>query len=97
MFLRDQVIDDDDGVVDRVLWAHGLSDNDGGVGRGQGIDDASDGLETTTEFSIIQGRKRRLKHRDDGPEELATTTEALAEEDDPEFLTITTEASAEEA
>ena len=97
MFLRDQVIDDDDGVVDRVLRARGLSNNDGGVGIGKGIDDASNGLKTTTEFSVIQGRKWRLKHRDDEPEELATTTKALAEEDDPEFSTTTTEASAEEA
>ena len=33
---------------------------------------------------------------DDGTEELATTTEASAEEDDPDVLTTTTEASIEE-
>ena len=45
----------------------------------------------------IQGRQRRLRRRNYGPEELATTTEALAEEDEHEVLTTTTEASAEEA
>ena len=35
--------------------------------------------------------------RDDGPGELATTTEASTEEDDPKVLTTTAEASIEEA
>ena len=35
--------------------------------------------------------------RDDKPEKLATTTEALAEEDEPKVLTKITEASIEEA
>ena len=35
--------------------------------------------------------------RNDGPEKLATTKEASAEEDDPKVSTSTTEASAEEA
>ena len=35
--------------------------------------------------------------RDDGPEELATMTEASAEEDEPEVLATTTEASIEKA
>ena len=47
--LRAQGIDDDYGVFDRVRHAHGLSDNDGGVSRGQGKDDESEGSETTTE------------------------------------------------
>ena len=40
----------------------------------------------------IRGRRRRLMRRDDGPEELATMTEASAEEDEPEVSTMTTEA-----
>ena len=46
---------------------------------------------------MVQGQQRRLWRRDDGPEELATTTEASSEEDDPEVLTTTTEASSEES
>ena len=40
-----------------------------------------------SEGSDIFGRQRRLLRHDDGPEELATTTEALEEEDGPEVLT----------
>ena len=47
--------------------------------------------------SEIRGRQRRLLHRNYGPVELATTTEASEEEDDPNLLTTTTEASIEEA
>ena len=74
MFLWDQGIDEGGDVVDRVRREHRLSKNEGGVGRGQGIYDASEGLETTTEVSRIQGRQRRLRRRDDGLEELDTTT-----------------------
>ena len=81
--LRAQGIDDDNVIVDRVRQAHGLSNGQGGVGREQGMHDASEVLETTTEASRIQGRQQRLRHRDDGSEELATTTEASAEEDEP--------------
>ena len=49
LFLRTQVIDDDDGGVGRVRWVRGLRYDDGGVIRGRGINDASEGLETTTE------------------------------------------------
>ena len=38
-----------------------------------------------------------MRSRDDEPEELATTTEALADEDEPKVLTTIMEASAEEA
>ena len=96
MCLRDQGIDDDGGGVARVRWAHEISDKDGGVGRGQGIDDASEGSETTTEASRIQGRQRRLRRRDDRPEELETMKEALTEKDYPEVSTTTTKASAGE-
>ena len=53
VFLRDQGIDDNDGVVDRVRQARGLSDDGGDVGRGGGIYDVSEGLETSTEASSI--------------------------------------------
>ena len=42
--LWDQGIDDDNGVIDRVRRAHGLSNDNRGVGRGRGIHDASEGL-----------------------------------------------------
>ena len=44
----------------------------------------------------IQGRRQRLLRRDEGPEKLATTTGASAEEEDPEVSKTTTEASNEE-
>ena len=84
MCLRAQGIDDNDGVVDRVIRERGLSDNYGGVGRGRGIGDASKVSETATEASRIQGRQRILRRCDDRPEELATMTEVLSEEDEPE-------------
>ena len=43
----------------------------------RGIDNVSEGLD-------IRGRRWKLLRRNDGPEELATTAEALAEEYDPE-------------
>ena len=50
-----------------------------------------------SKVSEVQGQLRRLRSRDDRPEELKTTAEALAEEYEPEVSTKTTEASAEEA
>ena len=97
MCLRDQGIDDDNSAVERIRRARILSNDNGGVGRGQGIYDASKILETTTEALRIQGQQRRLRRLDDGPEELATTTEALAEEYEPEVSATTTEALAEES
>ena len=47
--LRDQFIDDDDGRVERVRRACGLSDDNGGVGRGREIYAASEGSESRTE------------------------------------------------
>ena len=49
MCLRAQGIDDDDDGVGRLRRARGLSYDDGCVRRGQGVNDASKGLETTTE------------------------------------------------
>ena len=56
MCLRAQVIDDNDGGVDKGIQDQGLRDNDGGVGGGRGIDDASKGSETTAEAA---GARRR--------------------------------------
>ena len=97
VFLLAQGIDDDDGVVDRVRHAHGLRNDDRGVGRGQGLNDASEEFETKTEASSIKGQHWRLRRGDDRPEEFATMAEALEEEDDPEVLAITAQALAEEA
>ena len=47
--LRDQDIDNEEDGIDRVRQAHGLSKNDGGVGREQGIDYASKRSATRTE------------------------------------------------
>ena len=47
--------------------------------------------------SDIRGQRRWLLHRDEGPYEMATTTEASAEEYKSEVSTMTTEASIEEA
>ena len=60
MCLRDHGIDNDDGVVGRVRRSLRLSDNEGGVGRVQGIDDASEGLETTAEAAGDRRRSRGI-------------------------------------
>ena len=49
MCLWAQVIDDDDGGVGRVRRACRLRNYNGGVGKGQGIVDASEELETMME------------------------------------------------
>ena len=67
MCLRDQGIDDNDGVVARVRRSCGLNDYSGGVGKGRGIDDASEGFETMTEALRIQGRRQSLWRCDGGP------------------------------
>ena len=46
--------------------------------------------------SEIRGRRQRLLRLDDGPKELAATTEASSEGNDTDILTTTTEASYEE-
>ena len=60
MFLQNQGIDDDGIIIDRVRQARGLSDNNGDVVRGRGIDGTSEGLETTTEEPRTQGQQRRM-------------------------------------
>ena len=47
--LRYKGIDDNNGSVGKVRQSSRLSDDDGGVGRGQGIRYASEVLETMTE------------------------------------------------
>ena len=56
MCLQAQGIDDDYGGAVRVRRACGIRKDDGGVGRGQGICDASKGLDTTTE---AEGARKR--------------------------------------
>ena len=56
MFLQAKGIDNDNGFVGILIQVRRLSDNDGGVGRGRLIDDASKVLETTTEAARIRGR-----------------------------------------
>ena len=65
--------------------AHGINNGDRGAGRLQGIENVS-------EVSDIWGQQQRQLSQDDGPEELKTTTESLAEEDNPKVLTTTMEA-----
>ena len=51
MWLRSEGIASDGNKIGRVRRSKGLCDNDGGVGRGSGIRDAFEVLETTTEAS----------------------------------------------
>ena len=60
MCLRDQGIDNNRGGVGRVRLAHGLSNDNRGVDRGRGIDDASKGLETTTEAAGARQRAQGI-------------------------------------
>ena len=54
MFLRDQGIDENNSGFGIARRAGGLSNSDGGVGRG--IRDASEGLETTMEAAGARKR-----------------------------------------
>ena len=66
MCLQDQGIDNDDGGVIRVRWACGLSENNRGLGRGQGIYDASKGLETTAEAAGDRQRAQEIYDNNSG-------------------------------
>ena len=66
--LQAQGIDNKNGGIGKVRWDHGISDDDEGVGRGQILDDVSEGLEITTEVARIWGRQRKLRRRDESPE-----------------------------
>ena len=46
-------------------------------------------MQNVSKVSEIREQRRRLLRRNDGPEELATTTEASIEEDEPEVMTKT--------
>ena len=65
MCLWYQGIDNDDGGGVRVRRARRLSDDNGGVGRGRGIEDASEGLETRTEMVGAMQRGQGI-YSDDG-------------------------------
>ena len=97
MCLQAQDIDDEYRGIGRGRQVRGLRDYGRVVGRRRGIENASEGLEMTTKAAMIRGQQRRLQSRNDGPEELATTTEASIEKDNPEDSTTTAEALAEEA
>ena len=58
MCLRYQGIDDDGGGIDRVRRSRRLINNSRGVVRGQVIDNASEGLETSME---VVGDRRRSR------------------------------------
>ena len=64
--LRVEGIDDNNGGVSRVRRSKGLSDNDGGVGRGQGIRNASNGLETMREVAGSRQQARVIHNNDEG-------------------------------
>ena len=81
MCLRAHDIDNNNVGVGRLRRC-GLSNNNGAVGGGRVIYD-------TSKVSNIQIQKWRLQHREDGPEELATMTEASAEELELEVSTKT--------
>ena len=95
MCLQTQGIDDD-GSVGGVRQDQGVGNDDVGVCRGQIIDYAYDGSETTMEAARIWERQRRLQSCDNGPDKLETPAEASAEEDDPEDSTATIYVLAEE-
>ena len=65
MCLRAKGIDNDGGGVGEGRQPQGLSDNNGGVGGEQGIEDASEGLEKTTEAAGARRRARGI-YNDDG-------------------------------
>ena len=66
MCLQAQGIDDDDGRVGRVRRSHRLSDNNGGVGRGQGIYNASEGSDTTAEATETKPWAQGIYDNDGG-------------------------------
>ena len=67
MFLRAEGIDKNGGVR-RVRRAKGISDNDGGVGRGRGIHDASEVFETMMEVTGARQRAQGMYNDDGGVE-----------------------------
>ena len=66
MFLWAQGIDDNNGGVGRVRWAHGLSDDDVGVRRERGIYDGYEGLDTMAEVAGDIRRPQGIYNEDRG-------------------------------
>ena len=66
MCLQAQYIDDDNSGFGRVRQACGISNEDGGVGREQGICDAPEGLEITTEASGARRRAQGIYYNNGG-------------------------------
>ena len=64
--LRAQGIDDNVGGVGRVRRVRGLGYEDGGVGRGQRIYDATEVSETTTEAAVDRRRARGISSNNGG-------------------------------
>ena len=64
--LQDQGIDDDNNSVGILRRGLGLSNDDGGVGRGRGISNASKVLETTTEAAGDRRRAQGIYDSDGG-------------------------------
>ena len=66
MFLLAEDIDDVDGGFRTVRRSKVIRDNDGCVGRGRGVHDASKGMETTTEAAGDRRRDRGIYGNDGG-------------------------------
>ena len=64
MCLQDQGIDKNNGGVGIVRQARGLRNDNRGVRRGRGIDNTSDGLETTTEAAGARKRAQGIYNND---------------------------------
>ena len=66
--LQAQGTDNDVGIVGRVGQTHGLSNNDKGIRRGRGIDDAPEGSDKTTEAAGVRRRPLEIynDNRGDG-------------------------------
>ena len=66
MCLQAQGTDNNDSGIVRVRRDHGISNDDGGVGREQGIRYASEGLETTAETTRARQWARGIYDDDVG-------------------------------
>ena len=66
VFLRDQGTDDNNDGDGRVRRDRGLGNDEGGVGRGQGIYNLSKESDTTTEAAGARRRPRGMYDNDRG-------------------------------
>ena len=66
MCLQAQGTDNNDSGIVRVRRDHGISNDDGGVGREQGIRYASEGLETTAETTGARQWARGIYNNNGG-------------------------------